>query len=57
MFMTRSISFQLIRFNPIGRDPEGGKNLQLERFQLIRFNPIGRGDEEGILVYQAIVSN
>ena len=36
--------FQLIRFNPIGRDANSfGQNSQFGlSFQLIRFNPIGR---------------
>ena len=36
------LSFQLIRFNPIGRAGEGLEFAFSNGFQLIRFNPIGR---------------
>ncbi len=35
--------FQLIRFNPIGREMRAfAQREDYSRFQLIRFNPIGR---------------
>ena len=39
-------SFQLIRFNPIGRDKARSDIWEPRGFQLIRFNPIGRGKNE-----------
>ena len=39
-------SFQLIRFNPVGRGwlyAIGKEEYELASFQLIRFNPVGRG--------------
>ena len=39
---TPSAGFQLIRFNPIGREYSSEEKALIISFQLIRFNPIGR---------------
>ena len=36
------MSFQLIRFKPIGREGQKLRAEVIKRFQLIRFKPIGR---------------
>ncbi len=50
-----AFGFQLIRFNPIGREKEKIMNeilREAQGFQLIRFNPIGR-DHTVRLLYSA----